>query len=153
MTKFAHIILQKIQYIYWFSTVDKFSPVISYWLCKHGMLYIYCVYYYSLPERLCNKHMKNKYHMTHSWEWPYVPFNKNGDCETMKVLLSCFVCYEQSDFPKKVITIFIMSLYIHDISDYWLGYSHVISMVCHGRDHMAVRYSTSCAISAYAYHH
>ena len=101
--------------MHWFSTVDKFSPVISYWLCKHGMLYIYCVYYYSLHEWLCNEHMKNKYPMTKSWEWPYVPFNKNGDCETMKVLLNCIVCYEQSDFPKKVITVFIMSLYIHDI--------------------------------------
>jgi hypothetical protein len=31
--------------------------------------------------------------------------------------LNYFACYQQSDFPKKVITIFIISLYIHDIGN------------------------------------
>jgi len=39
----------------------------------------------------------------------YVPSNDNGDCETIKVLLNCFLCYEQSDWLEKVITIFIIS--------------------------------------------
>jgi hypothetical protein len=45
----------------------------------------------------------------------YIPFNENGDSDFMKVLLNCFACYEQSDWSKKVITVFIISLYIHDI--------------------------------------
>ena len=49
-------------------------------------------------------------------KWPYVPSNENGDWETMKVLLNCFAYYEQSDWLKNVITIFIISLYIHDKS-------------------------------------
>jgi len=44
----------------------------------------------------------------------YVPSNENSDCETMKVLLNCFACCKQSEWPKKVINIFII-LYIHDI--------------------------------------
>ena len=49
-------------------------------------------------------------------EWrSYIPFNENGDSYFMKVLLNCFACYEQSDWSKKVITVFIISLYIHDI--------------------------------------
>jgi len=45
-------------------------------------------------------------------EWPYIPSNENGDCETMKMLLNSFACYEQSDWPKKVIIGFIISLYV-----------------------------------------
>jgi hypothetical protein len=32
------------------------------------------------------------------------------DCKTMKVLLNCFVCNEQADWPKKITTVFIISL-------------------------------------------
>jgi len=48
----------------------------------------------------------------------YVSSDKNGDYETMKVLLNCFACYEQSDWLKNI---FIISLYIHDI----------MSLTCH----------------------
>ena len=42
----------------------------------------------------------------------YQPSNENGNCETMKVLLNCSACYKQSDWLKKVITVFII---IHEI--------------------------------------
>jgi hypothetical protein len=47
-----------------------------------------------------------------------VPANKKGNCDTMKVFLNYFACYEQSDLPKYVIAIFIISLYIHDITSF-----------------------------------
>ena len=42
----------------------------------------------------------------------------------MKLLLSCLACYEQNDWWKKVILVFIISLYSHDIrslacNPYW----------------------------------
>ena len=46
-------------------------------------------------------------------EYPYVQFNENSDCKTMKMLLSCFACYKQFDWPKKVIAIFIISLHLY----------------------------------------
>ena len=45
---------------------------------------------------------------------PYLPSNETGDCEIMKMLLNCFASYEQSDWPKKAITVFIITLNIHD---------------------------------------
>ena len=45
---------------------------------------------------------------------PYLPSNENGDCEIMIMLLNCFASYEQSDWPKKAITVFIITLNIHD---------------------------------------
>ena len=42
----------------------------------------------------------------------YVPANENFDFENMKMLLNCFACYEQSDWPKNI---FIISLITHDI--------------------------------------
>ena len=39
-------------------------------------------------------------------EWPYVPSNESGDCKTMKVLLICFACYKQSDWPHLHIIIY-----------------------------------------------
>jgi len=51
----------------------------------------------------------------------YVPSNDNGDCESMKVLLNCFSCYEQSDWLEKVITIFIISFIYscHTVNRMW----------------------------------
>ena len=58
-------------------------------------------------------------------EWPFVPSNENDDCETVKVF-NCFACYKQSDWSKKITTVFIISLYIHDIRslscDLWWGF-------------------------------
>jgi hypothetical protein len=34
---------------------------------------------------------------------------------TIKMLLNCFACHDQSDWPKRIITVFIVSLSIHDI--------------------------------------
>lgn len=30
-----------------------------------------------------------------------LPGTVNDDCKTMKVLLNCFACYEQFDWPKR----------------------------------------------------
>jgi hypothetical protein len=50
---------------------------------------------------------------------PYGPSNENDDCDSMKISLSCFACYEQSNWPKKVfVHIIIYSPYkVTPISD------------------------------------
>ena len=58
--------------------------------------------------------LRKPHYMSHVSD-PTLPSNENGDYDTMKVLLHCFACYEQSDWSKKVSTIFIVSLYVHDI--------------------------------------
>ena len=39
--------------------------------------------------------------------------HENADCEIMNVLLNSFLCYEQSDWPKKVITVFMTQGQLH----------------------------------------
>jgi hypothetical protein len=56
------------------------------------------------------------------WEFNLLDFatviasNKNGDCKIIQMLLNCCACYPQSSWPKESTTVFIMLLYIHDIS-------------------------------------
>ena len=51
----------------------------------------------------------------------YIPSNENCDCDIMKVLLNSFTSYEQSDWPKRVTTVFIISLYIYEIRSFICG--------------------------------
>ena len=39
--------------------------------------------------------------------------HENADCDIMNVLLNSFLCYEQSDWPKKVITVFMTQGQLH----------------------------------------
>ena len=39
--------------------------------------------------------------------------HENVECEIMNVLLNSFLCYEQSDWPKKVITVFMTQGQLH----------------------------------------
>ena len=54
--------------------------------------------------------MKKPDGRSHASDPRYQPM-KNGDCETLKVLIICFSYYEQSDCSKKEITVFIIYLY------------------------------------------
>ena len=58
--------------------------------------------------------IKNRFQETnnfsHASDPKYQPM-KNGDCETVKVLIICFEYYEQSNWLKKDITVLIISLY------------------------------------------
>ena len=47
----------------------------------------------------------------------YVPDNENNHCMNIKMLLNCFACYVQSDWPKKVISVMITSIYIYNACD------------------------------------
>lgn len=55
--------------------------------------------------------------LSHASDPMYYSMKINDDCETMKVLLHVhnFASYEQSDWPKKIKTVFIITLHIHDI--------------------------------------
>lgn len=55
--------------------------------------------------------------LSHASDPMYYSMKINDDCETMKVLLHVhnFASYEQSYWPKKIKTVFIITLHIHDI--------------------------------------
>jgi hypothetical protein len=87
------------------------------WIKLLNSVMFYHVHWIGLwpKEKTCVSAIETHYG-SHASE-TYVPSYENSACKTMKVLLNCFAYYMISNLlgRKNLITIFIISLYIHDI--------------------------------------